>query len=484
MSQSEKRYFKLYAMAGNGSQPTVALRLFEYLQKKGAWIESEIAQEFAGESFLKQLNVVRTRLQQQILEALSDHDQGKSIQLEFARRFNEVDVLSRRKLIDACKRTVIAALRHAERLDLPSYAQQAVTWLLRLERQFAGPDLNQRLQRLHDTQKALLRKINEEIELVELQDQMLCLLPQNSIPDLDNKREADALLQKVQTKYPQPEALAFDAKLIYYHLLSYYALIHGSEFAYYDACKQLIETWESLPDRIRMEEERYFRALLTFAESATKTEEAAVVRKSVAKLKRILEGSTSLRPVESLRIYNLELRFLAERGEWALAIALVPDIQSGLKKFKQSINQLIRLSLLSNAIVTLFVCERWQQIYEWALLLEHVTGHQASPSLQGVMRAVRWVADYELHDHESLEKALRPLLKTTKAAAQNPIAQAFADLLNCKSVLEEKNAFAALAAIIQTDPSTGILPHLDLLGTWANARLKGITLVAAEAARR
>ncbi len=484
MSQSEKRYFKLFAMAGGGGKQTVTLRLFEYLQKQGVWLESDIAREFAGESFLKQLNVVRTRLQQQILDALSDHDQGKSIQLEFARRFNEVDVLFRRKMIDACKRTVKAALRHADRLDLPGYAQQAVTWLLRLERQFAGPDLKQRLQRLLDTQKVLLRKISEEIELVELQDSMLCLLPQNSIAGLDHKGEADALLHEVQTKYPDPQSLAFDARVLYYYLLSHHALIHGSETAYYNACKHLIETWESLPERIRLEEERYFRTLLTFAESATKTEEVAVVRKSIAKLKRMLEGSTSLRPVESLRIYNLELRFLAERGEWALAIALVPDIQSGLKKFQQSINQLIRLSLLSNAIVTLFVCERWQQIHEWATLLENVTGHQASPSLQGVISAVRWVTDYELHDHESLEKALRPLLKIGKAAAHNPIAQAFADLLSCKSAPEEKNAFLALDAILQADPSMGILPHLDLLGTWANARLKGISLVAAAAARR
>jgi hypothetical protein len=470
MSGSERRYFRMYALQWGHTSEKV-LKLYDFIVKAGAWQEDAIRKAFAGETFLNQLNVTRTRLQETVLAALRGYDNGRTYQLDFSRRLDEIDVLFRRKLISPCLRVAMAAQRRAQLLELPMQELSVLGWLLRLERQKGGVDLAQRMTELHHRHRFVSRQVTIEAELLEIHDAMLVLLPQQASHPAQCKVQAESLLLSPPL-LADPAAMAFDARILYYYTHCYHALIQGNYDGYHSQYRRLVDTWEALPDRMRMEEERTFKTYVGYAESAALAGQMAAIPKTIAKLKRLLANSSSLRPVEQARILNIEMACMVKTSNHEEGVALLPQVETCIKTFAETIPASIRLGLLSNSLAILASAAQWQHVLKWASLLETEIGPSGTEQFQWLVRATRWVAWYELHQHETLEKALRPLLKITKSAAPDPLALGFAALLASETEAQEQEAYAALQAAVQAQQAVGNLPHLNLLETWAIARLQ------------
>jgi hypothetical protein len=354
--------------------------------------------------------------------------------------------------------------------------------MLRLERQFPGADLPNRLSVLLDRQQQLAIQITDEIELVKLHDTMLSLAPQYAIVGDNHLPKADSALSTLHLRFPSPNDLPFDSKILYLHIQSYHALFHTDRTAYFHCLRGLVETWESLPERMVLEEDRYLKTLFSYAEAAGQAGENTAFLSVLAKLKRLLQHQTNLRASEKMKLLNLELKFLAESHQWAEATAFVPEIERALKQFGDKIHPLLRINLISNTIVALFFDAQWSQILTWIDALVSETIKHPSDQWLLLTRTTRWVVAYELHHHETLERELRPFLKTNKTVSADALAQAFEVLLQSETISDEKQGFTSLLGAVEARRALGNMPHLNLLAIWATARVLGVSLAEAEAA--
>jgi hypothetical protein len=471
MSGNERRYFRKQArlwQEGDG----ITLRLFDHLLAVGRWDEAEIRQVFAGEGFLKQLNVTRTRLHQDILDALRNYDHGRTYQLDFSRRLDEIDVLFRRKLYASCLRAAQAAQRRAAQLQLPLQELSVLHWQLRLERDLGGAQHRERMAALHQRRKQVLEQVSLETALLELHDAMLDFRQQQAAHPAHSMEASDALLQSPLLQRDLA-TLWFDGKILYCHAHAIHALLHMDFDRLEHWHLQLVVTWEGLPERMRLEEERYFKTYVGYAESVTLAGRMASNPRIMEKLKRMRERNKGLHPMEQARILKIELAWLINTAQFERVFALQEEVKVCLARFADALSPGIRLGLLSNVMVACLILEEWQSLLHWTHAIETTVGPHEQ--LGWVVRACRWVALYELHDHNALEKALRPHLKADRTRRVDPLADCFFHLLGSTSQALENRALNAMESHLAAQKDQGI-PFVNLMETWVQARKQGVRL--------
>ncbi|MFN8393578.1 MAG: hypothetical protein U0176_02785 [Bacteroidia bacterium] len=468
LTGAERRYFRIHASRwGHDEGPT--MQLYDFLTESGKWDEAAIEKRFAGMPILKQLNVARTRLQESILHALRDFDNGRTYQLEFSRRLDEIDVLFRRKLFSACLRVAKAAQRRAQSLELPLQELSVLSMLMRLQRQRGASD-HKAMEELHGRHKLIARQISAEMELIEVHDQMLALRNRSGSNPSSVYFEAEALLLTPIMR-SDVAALAFDAKVLYWHILSYHAVIRRDYGAYHHCHQHLVEVWESLPDRMRLEEERAFKTLANYAESVAIADRLEDMPKAIDKLKRLLGRSTMLKGAEHVRIMSIELEYFIKVGRNDEAADLANKVREKLEPSSTKIPPALRLSLISNALVSCFLVARWTAVLEWAQQLELEIGPPSGEQLHGLALVTHAIALYELHRHEEMERVLKAHAKAVRREESIGISQAISALLTCEDEVQERRVIQALYQNAQTDDANSAPAYLTLAATWAQARL-------------
>lgn len=474
LTGAERRYFRIHASRwGHDDGPT--MQLYDYLCESGSWDEAAIRREFAGRPILKQLNVARTRLQESILQALRDYDSGRTYQLEFSRRLDEIDVLFRRKLYSACMRVAKAAQRRAQSLELPLQELSVLSMLLRLERQRGG-SVQGSMDALHLRHSLVARQLSAEMELIAIHDAMLALLTQYGRNPALSRAEAEALLL-TPVMYSGPDNLAFDAKVLYWHVMAYYALITADYAAYHRHYQQLIDVWESLPDRMRLEEERAFKTFASYAESAALADRLDQMPRAIDKLKRLLASSSVLKAVEQARIMNLELEYVIKVGYLQRAAELAGMVSEWLKTTEAKLPGNLRSSLISNALVACFLNGLWEPVLQWATKLASTVGSSGGEQLQGLVSIAQWVALYELHRHEDLERSLRPHLKATRSTESSAVALGMSALLDSTDETQERRVMYSILDNVNAQKAISPMPHLDLAAIWIQARVTHMPIV-------
>lgn len=473
LSGAERRYFRIHASRwGHGD--CITMQLYEYLSETGAWDEEAIRKHFAGKPLLKQLNVARTRLQEGLLQALRDFDNGRTYQLEFSRRLDEIDVLFRRKLYSACLRVTKSAQRRAQSLELPLQELSVLAMLLRLERQRGGADLAERMSALHLRHSLVAKQLTAEMELLAIHDTMLALLTRMGAHPA--RAEAEALLL-TPVMMTGPGNLAFDAKVLYWHVMAYHALIVGDHGAYHTHYQHLVEVWDSLPDRMRLEEERAFKTFASFAESAALADRIDQMPRAIEKLKRLLANSSSLKAVEHARILNLELEYLIKASHFRRAAELAEKVSEWLKSSEGKVSGTLRSSLISNALVACFLNGLWESVLQWATKLATALGSSGGEQLQGLVWIAQWVALYELHRDEDLERSLRPHLKATRSTESSAVAMGMSALLDSTDETQERRVLYSILDHVNAQQAISPMPHLDLAAIWIQARVTHLLIM-------
>jgi hypothetical protein len=483
LNKSEKRHFRLYAGQGMQGGKSIYLELYDHLLHTHEWSEPDIKKAFAGQKFTAQLNVARVRLQALILEALRSYDAGQSYQLEFSRRLDEIDILHRRRLFPACQRAIASALRKAQILELPLQELSLLQWAMRMERQKSGDNLSARLAPFHTQNQVVAYKVMVEADLLKLHDAMIALMPQHAENTLDAKAQADRLLESPVLRTPLA-AMAFEARILYRYIYSYHAFVQGDNRAYCDCQRQLVEVWNSCPARKDLEQDRYVRMLIGYADSTLTVSAFEESGRVIADIKRRLDKSTRLQIREKARLLNLQLSLHIDMHAWEDAASMEQEIEATLQDASITVHPLARVALVSNLLVAMLISARWAAVIRWAKRLEKEAGPHSAEQWRAMIRYARWIAWYESGEHDPLEAALRQMQREAGPAWESSLARHFVALLEAESPSAEVAAWTALQAQAVAMQAQKSALHLDLLQTWCIARRQGISLPAAEVKRK
>ncbi len=481
MDKTERRYFKLYSGAHQGRESTSYLRLFDHLQEADKWDESELERVFPNAGFLRQLNVARTALQVQIIDTLRAYRQGKTFQLDFSRRLDEIELLMQRKLYSAAGRAIGSARRRAAKLELPVQEFEIIKWEMRLERQLPSKDKQESLHQLHARQLELLQCLERETLLLHGVDEMVALLTEKNLADSDRRARMMQICNDARLP-ADDRVLLFDSKILFHYMMAYRGIALDHPEGYFDHHEAMIDIWETFPDRIRLEEDRYYKLLAGHAESCIEAKRYASIPKALGKLQRLMLRTAVLDASESARILHIELRYLFETKQWDLAFGVQMSVASLLDQHFESVALPLKTGLISNSLLVCFMCEQWRLVIHWGRRLPADVFHIADGSIPHLIYITRWLAWYQLGDLDAIERELsHPSTRQIRLELPEMILQ-LKLLLAAVSEAAEQAALQILLSQSISPPASKLLDQL--LKTWARGILfsKRLTTIDVEGA--
>ncbi|MFN8395576.1 MAG: hypothetical protein U0176_13125 [Bacteroidia bacterium] len=464
MDRTERRYFRLHAQGRQQREQKVYLQLYDHIVSQGEWSEEQIAAVFSGQRFLKQLNVLRSQLHRLLMDALRSYHADKTIQSEFSRRLDEIEILFQRKLYASCKRAIQAASKRAEQLQLPHHTLEVLKWEMRLERQQASPHQRTRIIALHQRMAVLLEQMQVESKLLARLDTLLWQV--KSKPGVSPEPESDPALDSgTIDELAEPEKLPFDARILYHYILAYTGFLQSNTEEFFTQHQAIIRIWEAHPDRIRLEEGRYLKVLGNHAESCAQADRMEEALKMTSKMQRVLDRSTAIEPSERLRILHVRLRILMVSQSWKDAYHLLPTIIHALSQYGHTIAASVRLVQMANVLITCFMNQRWSEVLDWAITLDRELRNSHSWTWENLIRTATWVAYYELGDLDRLESMTRKAQMGWAEHFPHQVLAQLAILAMPQSLQEKSQAFELLRRYFAEDK--GVLgPHLELLRSW------------------
>ncbi len=133
LSRSEKRGFRLFATRYGG--PKIYLRLFDAIDAMEEWDEPELRRRLAGERCLRQLNVAKRYLYNQILASLRLCHAGATPRARLRQMLADIEILVEKGLDEQARRLQRAAIELAGRHEELLALIEAHGWTDRLERE-------------------------------------------------------------------------------------------------------------------------------------------------------------------------------------------------------------------------------------------------------------------------------------------------------------------------------------------------------------
>ncbi len=467
LDRSEKRYFKMLASQRQQKEEKVYLLLYAYLEQTQAWNESAIRIHFKGRSFLKQLSVARTELQHLILDALRSYHQGKTAQLDFSRRLGEVEILYHHKLHRASLRAVQSARKKAAQLELPAQEIECLQWQMRILRQSGAPGTYEKLLKIHARMRLLQQQLQDEAELLLVLD-TISHFTTHAVSDRDQIVVEQAMKSPVLDRHLHK--LSFDGRILYHYIHATLGFRQQLLPQFFEHHLAIIAIWDEVPDRIRLDQERYFKLLTGYAESCCQNQKYQEVERILARLNRLLDRSSWIRPSEGARLLSIELHYYMAIDDWTHAFGMLAPISRTLESWGVQIPATLRVQLLANSMITAFFCERWLEALQWGDRL--ATEPSTAPHSQWfkASRIVRWIAWYQTLDHDRLESELKPILASPADNLIWQVATCLKRMLGSSDASEERAVVQSILDHI--DAYQDITPvHINLLQIWSRSQL-------------
>ena len=129
LTQSEKRFFKVYASLHHiKGDDNKYFKLFNAIDKQKIYDEELIRKQFGNEKFLKQLFVVKNYLYHTILKSLRVYNSEKTKQSELIDLLKDIQTLYDKSLYKQCRKFVDKAKKIAYEYEMQAQILAVLDW--------------------------------------------------------------------------------------------------------------------------------------------------------------------------------------------------------------------------------------------------------------------------------------------------------------------------------------------------------------------
>lgn len=319
MSQTEKRYFKLFC--GLQKENSNHLRLFEALDSMEAHDDDLLKLRLSNESFLSHLAVTKNYLQGLILKSLRNYHEAASKDTEIANLILNTEILFDKELFDLCHINLLKAESLALKAENFSGLVSIYEWQRRLYVAQYGPnDVNF---------KNTVKKQAEVIDKIKTINGYWNLIAEVSNFEYQADEARDISQHPLIIAY-SPDSLL--ASILHNHVHYSHDVLKYRDNAMAETyLDNIISLLEQHPDRVKEEPGQYATALgnkVSFLLFQKRWEEAIDLLGKVRdipeayKLKK--KSKFSIRT--TCRSYNLELELYRDRKDTKAGLVLIQEI--------------------------------------------------------------------------------------------------------------------------------------------------------------
>jgi hypothetical protein len=415
MSQTEKRYFKVYASKHVLGEKNKYVKLFEAIEIQSEYDEDTIRREFKAEKFLKQLPVAKNYLYSLILKSLNLYYTENSPVSKINELISGAKILFGKELFKPALNILARArelcIRHDNSLKLletMSLEKKIIAGSLTLK------DIEKRTEQIVEQEKKSAEKLkNYNDYYYLLLKSYLLLTREGAVTKFRTSAELGEFDKIMNNPLMKKEnmALSYEAKICFYKIHTIY---HGKKGDFKKSSaysNKLIEFIESNPDNLREDITDYIIALNNQLVNIRNMKDYKGFMDTMAKLKSIsvqYKGSLPLKIRVTIFIstYLTELLMHLELGQFDTGLLLIPEIEKGLEKYKGKINIRFELTFYYGIASTYFGLSRYNEALLWT---NKIINQPLDSGLDLVCFAkiMNLILHYELENYDLLEYILK-----------------------------------------------------------------------------
>jgi uncharacterized protein YeeX (DUF496 family) len=248
LTQSEKRYFKIYATRHvlNGSNKYV--KLFNIIEKQNQYSEFEIRQKFHNDRFVNQLPAAKNYLYNLILESLNSYHRGKSSYSTINALIESVRTLYEKTLYEQAAKVLAKARALASAYESFPQLIEIYSWMQQLlQREQYTRQIEEKLKKIYQEESETLNKMENLSKYSGLQGRVLVIHTKS--PSLRGELEKQRVIKFLENRLLSgPEkALSCKAKNLYYNIVELCLLKLGNHSEIYRLIKEHVNLIETNP---------------------------------------------------------------------------------------------------------------------------------------------------------------------------------------------------------------------------------------------
>ena len=402
LSQTEKRYFKVFLQKYVKGDKDSYARLFDSIDRQKTYNESKL------KSF-SHLAVMKVRLEENILWSLQDFHSSKSISEKLKREIRSVEILFQKRLFEHAKKQIIKSKKTAEHYEEYLSLYELLKWELKIINAQAFAHMSaEELKGIYRTAENCLDKIKNANQYSLFSDSIY--LQMRKFGFFRNKEEFKKFGNMMNHPLLKKEAKALSLEAKYYFHSSHIGFAE-LQSKYNDAHKhnkEILNLFEKNTQHIHKDPRKYLSMQQNLIVWQYQLKEYEDALQSTEKLKQFaIQERTNLTENLFARTFfylnTVHLLLHSRLGEYESGVKLVPVFRKEFEKYKiRPLNKETEWMFYDAVAGNYFGAGNFSEAIRWYNKIINDTEGDIRNDMQCLTRIISLIAHYELGNQELL----------------------------------------------------------------------------------
>ena len=403
LSQSEKRFFKIYASRHVIGEGNNYVRLFDAIALQKHYSEDSIKQKFSGEPFMRRFAAVKNYLHQLIIKSMRSFHSGSTIDIELKEMLIDIDFLYQKGLYKQCQKLHLKAEKLAVETDKKTRLLEILEWkakLLQVTNKEAEPE------RFHRNVFREESKILDTIKFsLELKSEVLDVFAMIRRKGFARSPEDLKRMRQVIEKYEKQKynKLTFNDKYYLNYINTVYYTSSGNNARSFIYTQRNVDLLESIPAKLREEEfEKYIIALNNLVVNFLNAQKSRETDPYIAKIRSLATHNIRENILLWVTSYKLVLGVSIKFGDYEQAERIVDEIIPGISFYSDKIPVNDIALFKYNMAIVYFANNKHSKAIKALNEIINDQGNSLRDDIQSFARILRVIVLWEKGEQEML----------------------------------------------------------------------------------
>ncbi len=333
LTQSEKRYFKRFALINSSKGSTNYIKLFDVVDKQNEYDENKIIHKgkFNGNN---QLPNLKNYLYNLILKSLNSFHSGVSANAQLKEFLRAIEILFKKGLYDECEKIISKAKVLAEKYEKHLVLLELSGWKIELSRIYLYQGKTEdEIGNIYEEVFNVNEKYRNEKEYERLSSSMFMRISKQGST---TRSDADLKVYRDIINHPlldtENKMMSYQAAYNYYTVYTAYFFMRSDFLNAYSYSQKLVKLMEQHPHQKEEKLEAYIAMLGNLIACQSYLKKHKEIFLTLKKLKEINTKSQRIKNRIFFIVNYTELNIYIDTGEFAQGIKLIPHIEEELDK--------------------------------------------------------------------------------------------------------------------------------------------------------
>ncbi|MDQ3046827.1 MAG: hypothetical protein M3R27_04705 [Bacteroidota bacterium] len=406
LSQSEKRFFKIYASRHVIGEQNNYVALFDSIAEQKTYNEEALKKHFRKEPFVRRFAAVKNYLYLHVLKSMRSFHSGTTIDAELKDLLTDIDFLYQKGLYRQSKKLHSKAEKLANETDKKIRLLEILEWkakLLQVDNK--NPGLTNFHKMVFNEEDKILDSIRQSLEIKSEVLDVFALIRKQGFA---RSKEELRLIQQVIRKYEKLDYQLLDFNDKYYlnYIKTVYYTSSGDDKKAYVFTKRNVDLLESIPDKLREEEfERYIVSLNNLVVNLIHLQKTTEIHPYLKKIRSLATHNIRENVVLWVTSYKLVLGVIIRSGDYDQAEKIIGEIENGVAFYHDKIPPTDLVLFKYNMAIIYFIGKKYTTAVR--LLNEIVNDSELSlrDDIQSYARLIRLIIFWEKGEQQLLSYA-------------------------------------------------------------------------------